>query len=71
LKLALSDDASVQQLLGRFDMSSSWRHLQQRLRSGRFTYTAECLDSGFLCLQEPLPPDLLLQLHLSRYTGEE
>lgn len=66
-QLALSDDASVHRLMERFQMSDSWRHLQQRLRTNTFTYTAECLDSGFLCLQEPLPPDLLEKLHLSRF----
>ncbi|XP_065344544.1 uncharacterized protein LOC135942381 [Cloeon dipterum] len=64
-QLRLSDDQNIATIMKKFRMSSSWDELLKRLNSGKFSYTAECLDTGFLCLQDDITTDMLENLHLS------
>ncbi|CAB3359934.1 Hypothetical predicted protein [Cloeon dipterum] len=64
-QLRLSDDQNIATMMKKFRMSSSWDELLKRLNSGKFSYTVECLDTGFLCLQDDIMTDMLENLHLS------
>ncbi|XP_059484371.1 uncharacterized protein LOC132201863 [Neocloeon triangulifer] len=65
-QLQLSKDPNIIKIMSRFEMSESWENLMNRLNSKRFSYTIECLDNGFLCLQDDMPEELLERLHLSK-----